>query len=124
MKTLLMLAAFSIACCGVLAQDSWEERAWVALNKKVSCEFVDTKLSVAVSFVATVTNLTIIIDPKVAKNDTLVNLKVTDMDAGTLIRWLTKLTETYAEVVEMRMKIMANLMKFRLSSMLDPETVS
>ena len=47
---------------------------------------------------------------------TLMMTTVTAIDAP--------VAETYAEVVEMRMKIMANLMKFRLSSMLDPETVS
>src|SRR5258708_2610419 len=101
MRRLLALVVLSIAASNALsAQDSWEERAWGALNKKVACEFVDTKLSVALSFIANYTNLTIIIDPKIAKNDPLVNLKVTDMDAGTVIRWLTKLTETYAEVVD------------------------
>lgn len=81
------------------AHETWEERALRKLDKKLSVELVDAKLSEACNFVATFTGLTIIIDPKILKNDPVINLRVKDMDAGSFIRWMTKLTETYAEVV-------------------------
>ena len=92
------LALFSTA---LLALDySWEERALRQLDKKVSVELVDTKLSDACSFVATFTGLNIVVNPKVLKDNPTVNLRVKDMDAGTFIKWLTQLTSTFAEVAD------------------------
>lgn len=90
----LAFAAFSIS-----AQDSWEERALRQLDKKLSAELVDTKLSEAVAFVSQFSGLNIIINPKVLATNPVVNLRVKDMDVGNFIKWLTKLTDTYAEVV-------------------------
>jgi hypothetical protein len=98
MRHTVLALALALFATTLAAQNSWEEKAYHALNKKVSAEFVDTKLSAAVDFVAKLTNLTIIIDPKVLQSEPTVNLKVTDMDAGNVIKWLTTLTSTFADV--------------------------
>ncbi|HYF52380.1 MAG TPA: hypothetical protein VEJ63_23435 [Planctomycetota bacterium] len=74
------------------------ERMARALDKKVTLEFLDTPLVEAVDFINALTRINIIVSPKVRENKPVVSLKVTDMDAGTVIKWMTKLTETYAEV--------------------------
>lgn len=91
---LLLIFSFILA-----AQDSWEERALRQLDKKLSAEMVDTKLSEAMSFVSQFSGLNIIINPKVLQSNPVVNIRVKDMDVGNFIKWLTKLTDTYAEVV-------------------------
>ncbi len=99
MRTILLtVTVLAVVAAGTARAQSWEERAWVQLNKKMSVELVDSKLSDACAFVQQLTGLTIIIDPKVRKDDPLVNLRVNDMDAGTFIKWLTKLTNTYADL--------------------------
>ena len=77
---------------------SWEERMLVQLNKKMTVDLVDTKLSEACTLVSQVTGLTIILDPKVRKDDPVVNLRVNDMDSGTFIKWMTKLSNTHAQL--------------------------
>jgi hypothetical protein len=99
MRTIL-LTVLLLACvsAGTVRAQSWEEHALVQLNKKVSVELVDSKLSDACAFVQQFTGLTIIIDPKVRKDDPIVNIRVNDMDAGTFVKWLTQLTSTYADI--------------------------
>ncbi|HLX63324.1 MAG TPA: hypothetical protein VKX17_18780 [Planctomycetota bacterium] len=98
-KLLAATALFALVMLGTAcAFESWEERAWRQLNRKVTVDFVDTKLSDGLNFVQQFTGLTIIMDPKVRKNDPLVTIRVNDMDAGTFIKWLTQLTDTYADV--------------------------
>jgi hypothetical protein len=80
------------------AYETWEERALRALNKKVTVDLVDTKLSDATTFIQQFTGLTIILDPKVRKDDPQVTIRVTEMDSGTFIKWITKLTNTYADI--------------------------
>ena len=101
MRTILLAALLCSATLSLSTHAaSWEERMWVQLNKKVTVDLVDTKLSEAVSFVANYTGATIIIDPKVLKDNPVVNLRVNNMDSGTFIKWLTKLTSTYAQVAD------------------------
>lgn len=79
------------------AEDLYE-RMYRNLQKKVSAEFVDTKLSDCVELVQSLTGVTIIIHPRVRVTNPVVNLKVKDMEAATLIKWLTELTETHADL--------------------------
>lgn len=99
MRTLPFIALLlSLGLSQSVRAQTWEERMWGQLNKKMTADLVDTKLSEACNFVSQFTGLTIIIDPKVRKDDPVVNLRVNDMDSGTFIKWLTKLSNTYAEI--------------------------
>lgn len=102
MRSLFLPALLAtLFCPAIKAQDySWEERALRQLNKKVTVEFVDSKLSDACSFVSNFTGVNIIVNPKVLKENPTLNFRVKDMDAGTVIKWLTQLTSTYAEVAD------------------------
>lgn len=74
------------------------ERMDRQLSKKISLEFVDTPLEDAMAFMGQLTGLTIILNPKVRDAKPSVTLRVNDMEAATVIRWLTRLSETHAEV--------------------------
>ena len=74
------------------------ERMSRQLDKRISVEFVDTPLEDAIQFMATLTGANFILSAKVREAKPVLSLRVRDMDAGTVVKWLTKLTETYAEV--------------------------
>ena len=97
-KVLMSALMVSICCVSTVRAQSWEERMWLQLNKKMTVDLVDTKLTEACNLVAQISGVTLIIDPKVRTNDTLINLRVKDMDSGTFIKWLTKLSGTYAQI--------------------------
>lgn len=80
--------------------ESWGERTWRQVHRKVAFELVDTKLSEACDFLSTLTGLNIILAPTVRQRDPTLSLRVQDMDAGTALKWFTQLTETYADVVD------------------------
>jgi len=99
-RMVLRLALLALVCsCGARAQ-SWEERMWRQMNKKVAFELVDSKLSEACDLMASLTGLNIILSPKVRQNDPTLTLRVRDMDAGTALKWFTELTDTFAELVD------------------------
>src|SRR5947207_13597842 len=99
MRSILFCTATLLLCSfAARGYESWEERALRQLNKKMTVDLVDTKLSDAMNFVQQLTGLTIILDPKVRKSDPQVTIRVNEMDAGTFIKWLTKLTNTYADI--------------------------
>jgi hypothetical protein len=56
-------------------------------------------LEEAVTFIATVTRLNIIVDPKVRQKNLKVSLRVREMDAGNVLKWIARLTDTYIEPV-------------------------
>jgi len=74
------------------------ERMARALDKKVTLEFTDTPLTDAIDFLNALTHINIIVSPKVRESKPVVSLRVTDMDAGTVLKWITQLSETHAEV--------------------------
>jgi hypothetical protein len=74
------------------------ERMSRALDKKITIELVDTPLTEAIDLVNAITHLNIIVNPKVRDSKLTINLKVNDMDAATVIKWMTRLSETYAEI--------------------------
>jgi hypothetical protein len=74
------------------------ERMDRQLSKKISLEFVDTPLEDAMAFMSQLTGLNIILNPKVRDAKPMVTLRVNDMEAATVIRWLTRLSDTHAEV--------------------------
>lgn len=64
------------------------------LQRKVTFEFVDTPLADAIEFLRQLTNVTIVIDPKVMeKKPAPINLRVTDMQMDAALQWILKLAE-------------------------------
>lgn len=96
-KLLLTILAVS-ACMGSLHAADGYERMYRNLQKKVTVDFVDTKITDCIDVVASVTGVNIILHPRVRISNPVVNLKVTDMDAMALIRWITELTDTHADL--------------------------
>lgn len=96
---LAVLLAASLFASAARAED-WAARMLGQMSKKVTLELVDTPLSDACALLTAITRLNIIIAPAVRQNDPKINLKITDMDAGTALKWLTQLTETHAELVD------------------------
>lgn len=80
-------------------QLDWGALMASGLNRHLSLEFVDTDLDEAINFVATVTRLNIIVSPNVRAKNLKVSLNVKDMDAGSVLRWIARLTDTYIEVI-------------------------
>jgi hypothetical protein len=76
----------------------WAERMDRQLGKKLTLEFANDSLTDAIALITSITGVNVIINPKVQQANPSVSLKVTDMDAATALRWITKLTDTYAEI--------------------------
>jgi hypothetical protein len=74
------------------------ERMSRQLDKRVTLEFSDTPLSECVDFLNSLTGLNMILSPKVREAKAVVTLRVSDMSAASVIKWITRLTETHAEV--------------------------
>jgi len=76
-----------------------KEEAWKAdirkkLQRKVTFEFVDTPLDEAISFLRSLANVTMIVDPKVlAGGAPTINLRVTDMSLDLALEWILKLAD-------------------------------
>ncbi|NUP99046.1 MAG: hypothetical protein HUU35_04225, partial [Armatimonadetes bacterium] len=85
---------------GAANRGTWAERTAAGLERHVSFDFEDTPLSEALHLVATVADLNIIVNPKVRSTDPRVTLNVKQMDAGTALKWITKLSGTYISVVD------------------------
>jgi hypothetical protein len=96
-KIFLSLLALA-ACVGSLQAADGYERMYRNLQKKVTVDFVDTKITDCIDLVGSITGVNIILHPRVRTANPVVNLKVTDMDAATLIRWITELTDTHADL--------------------------
>jgi hypothetical protein len=62
------------------------------LKRKVSFEFVDTPLQDAIAFIRSLTNITIVVDPKVlASQPAPISLRVTDMQLDLALEWICRL---------------------------------
>ena len=94
----LALAVLAPSFCA--HAESWEERMWRQVHKKVAFELIDTKLSEACDLLTSLTGLNIILSPAVRQKDPTFSLKIQDMDAGTALKWFTQLTDTYADLVD------------------------
>ena len=75
-------------------EEQWKLDIRKKLQRRVSFEFVDTPLQEAVSFLRSLTNVTMIIDPKVLEGGApTINLRVTDMTLELALGWILKLAE-------------------------------
>ncbi|MCZ7644325.1 MAG: hypothetical protein M5U26_03430 [Planctomycetota bacterium] len=86
------------AALGIGREASWGERMVAGLNKRVTLELVDDKLEDAVNLIAQLTGLNLVISPKVREAAPRVTLNVKSMDAGNVLNWLARLTETHVEL--------------------------
>src|SRR5438045_3468258 len=77
---------------------SWRDKMSAALQKKITVDFTDESLSEVTNFIANLTGLTIIVNPKIKESAPKVSLKVSDMDTGTFLKWVIKLTETSMQI--------------------------
>ncbi len=74
----------------------WKMEIRKKLERKVSFEFVDTPLEEALAFLNTLSEVNIILDPGAAEagcGKVPINLKVSDMDMSTALRWILKLSQ-------------------------------
>ena len=75
-------------------EEQWKLDIRKKLQRKVSFEFVDTPLQEAISFLRSLTNVTMIIDPKVMEaGPPAINLRVTDMSLDLALGWILRLAD-------------------------------
>ncbi|MCW8133708.1 MAG: hypothetical protein KIS92_25405 [Planctomycetota bacterium] len=77
------------------AEEQWKQDIKKRLQRKVTFEFVDTPLDEAINFLRSLTNVTMILDPKVAQAGGVppISLRVTDMSLDLALEWLLKLAD-------------------------------
>jgi type II secretory pathway component GspD/PulD (secretin) len=71
-----------------------------ALDKRVSMEFVDEGLEDALTTIAAVTGINVIVDPRVREKKLKLNLRVRAMEVSNVLKWMARLTDTYIEVLD------------------------
>ncbi len=76
----------------------WAERMSAALDKRVTLELSDDQLTDALNLIRNLTDVNIIVSPKVEELKPTVSLNVRDMDVATVLKWLTRLTGTFIDV--------------------------
>jgi tetratricopeptide (TPR) repeat protein len=70
----------------------WERRIEEAMGKKISFDFVETPLQDVISFLSSLTNVTIVLDQEAIRDQApAVTLKVTDMRLESALNWVLKL---------------------------------
>jgi len=75
-------------------EEEWKKDIKKKLQRKVTFEFVDTPLEEAIAFLRSLTNVTMIVDPKVVQGGALpISLRVTDMSLDLALEWLLKLAD-------------------------------
>ncbi|MBI3828731.1 MAG: hypothetical protein HY291_04400 [Planctomycetes bacterium] len=79
---------------------TWEERMLAGLDRKLTLELVDDDFCEALELVSSMTNINIVISPKVRELKPRVSLNVKSMDAANVLKWMTKLTDTHIEIHE------------------------
>jgi len=92
---------------GVSNYGTWEERMSAALDKRVTLDLTDDPLEDALNLVASLTGLNVIVAPQVREKQLKVTLNVRSMDAGTVLKWLTKLTDTHVHIKDQAIFISA-----------------
>jgi type II secretory pathway component GspD/PulD (secretin) len=77
-----------------VSEEQWKLDIRKRLQRKVSFEFVDTPLQEAISFLRSLTNVTMIVDPKVLEaGPPAINLRVTDMSLDLALGWILRLAD-------------------------------
>lgn len=79
------------------AAPQWPEKSKIALERKVTFEFLDTSVDEAVAFISSQTGIKFAVDPAISdKNRPKISLRVTDMQAGLALEWILKLGGAHA----------------------------
>jgi len=72
----------------------WKQAIQKALKKKVTFEFVDTPLPEAVAFFQSLSNVNVVVDPKLlAAGPPPITLRVTDMELSIALEWILRLID-------------------------------
>jgi Flp pilus assembly secretin CpaC len=75
-------------------EETWKSDIRKKLERKVSFEFVDTPLDEAIGFLRSLTNVTMIVDPKVMEAGAPpINLRVSDMSLELALQWILRLAD-------------------------------
>ncbi|MEI6232887.1 MAG: hypothetical protein WCT04_07540 [Planctomycetota bacterium] len=75
-------------------EEPWKLEIRKKLQRKVALEFVDTQLVDVIGQLRSLSNVTMIVDPKVlAASPPLINLRVPDMSLDVALDWILKLAE-------------------------------
>lgn len=79
------------------AEPEWKQQIRKQLQRKVTFEFVETSLQEAISFLQTLTNVTIILDTKAFEGGgapaTPITLRVNEMPLNLALRWILRLAD-------------------------------
>jgi tetratricopeptide (TPR) repeat protein len=77
-----------------VGEEQWKIDIRKRLQRRVSFEFVDTPLQEAIAFLRSLTNVTMILDPRVVEaGPPAINLRVTDMSLELALGWILKLAD-------------------------------
>jgi len=78
-------------------EPEWKRQIARKLDRKVTFEFVDTPLSEALQFLQTLTDTTIVLDPRASEesggDNTPITLNVTNMPLRTALKWILRLAD-------------------------------
>ncbi|HYG75840.1 MAG TPA: hypothetical protein VEK08_12620 [Planctomycetota bacterium] len=79
----------------LLSQDElWKRQTRKKLQRKVTFEFVDTPVDEAIAFLRSLSDVTMILDPRALANGApAINLRVTDMSLELALQWILRLVE-------------------------------
>jgi type II secretory pathway component GspD/PulD (secretin) len=72
-------------------KDDWLAHVNAQLERNVSFDFTNTPLKDVAAFLATMTDTTVILDPKVATGNEPVTLNVKDMQVWRALKWIVRL---------------------------------
>jgi RNA polymerase sigma factor (sigma-70 family) len=76
----------------------WKKALLDKMQTKVTFEFKETPLTDAIAMMRGITGVNFVLDPKVAKESTLISLRVTDMKAELAMDWIAKLANVEFEL--------------------------
>ena len=94
-----------LLCCAALYAEDWQERMLHQMDKRISVELQDEKIADAVQFLSAATGLNIVLAPDVRKANPSFTLRAKDMEAGNVLQWIVRLTETHLEIVDQALYI-------------------
>ena len=77
-----------------------------ALRKRISFDFVETPIGDVISFIQTLINVNVVVDPDIDRK-TAVTLKVNNMTVGNALQWVLKLVGAQMEIKDNALYISA-----------------
>lgn len=74
----------------------WREEISRRMERKITLDFSDIALDDAVAFLGAATGINMVIDPKVHPAKRRLTMSLREMEAGNVLAWMTRLTDTAA----------------------------